>query len=816
MISEYSKIIQLERPSNDDAKYFASVMGEVDKRIKDNYSTLQSFTDELAGVDIIKADDKEFYDSKVRDVTNRLNELGTVDLTNIGSVMQAKRALGEITKDKRIINSVTQTKYARRIMDQWDKVRTNPKLAQSWNPINYSNDMDSISGYLNNSDPFSEIGIQNASLYGGENEKLYEAGKQLKESSKDYVQGISKVTIKAKDKNALRGQMDAIPGMARQNKIEYDYYRKQDPNFVNNLMAGLPNEIEYLKKEIESLEITEKASLDSKDADGNIIQGKYYKGLAAEQAGYLKHRLNQLEQIQRLPESQAGLALYEENKKAKHVQTFYTPSEIQGENKAAKTAFEMNLLREKLNLQGKQYNLQVDKFKEEVGQNAIDNSFKAQGLILKELEISGKLKKSVTGTSTGGGGSIGLDPNDYLIDQTFVQEGQGNFLQNKQAESAIFESSYNQSLDALVELLDESSSTSNQYKEKLITSLQQQGIKVDKSNFKSAFTPENLNKISAALDFVESNTGGDGASSFGQLLIQRVSDLSDIKQRKYITDLQLKTANRGLEQKSPEERNRIANKRLEIMGDLRIHGKNINLAMFTKDIDKDYAPIEAAGNSRAQRAPYFVKYENGKKVNYYTGEENPITGGNSEKSKRINIDRTKVIAKELDYANKQLVVQVPVIEGSDEKVRYETMYVPINDSDLKTFRGLIDENLGIYTKSGLDLEDLLFNPRLDKGIVETISKEKFYINGTSLGMPPGSSLTYSMKPLVKNGIMRFTIHTNGKSHEVDRYTSRKEFSSVFAKAYKDLYTSIKSKQGNISDKDAHALAMKYTIEEITK
>ena len=65
MISEYSKFVPLEKPTNEDAKYFVSVMNQVGQRMEQNYNSLQAYTEQLSGIDIFRATDKSYFDNKI-------------------------------------------------------------------------------------------------------------------------------------------------------------------------------------------------------------------------------------------------------------------------------------------------------------------------------------------------------------------------------------------------------------------------------------------------------------------------------------------------------------------------------------------------------------------------------------------------------------------------------------------------------------------------------------------------------------------------------------------------------------------------------
>ena len=314
----------------------------------------------------------------------------------------------------------------------------------------------------------------------------------------------------------------------------------------------------------------------------------------------------------------------------------------------------------------------------------------------------------------------------------------------------------------------------------------------------------------AAYDSAAASSGIDTDSSFGKQVNHLLGELSDLSQQKYTKQLQLLEAMKGADKLPVSERNKYVSTNLENMGAIRVHDKVINLGVFTKDVNKNYAPIEASAKGLTQNSTRFFKIEDGKKVNYFTSDSSPIANGRTEKGKVISVDREKIVPQQFDYKNKRILVNVPLLDKEGKKLGTEQMFVELSDANLNSLANMIDTETPRIANKGVSLEDLLL--RADGNSIETFAQFPYIVNGSRLGMPYGTSLSYKMRALPKSGTTSFTVRApQGEFVARGEINTRELLEKTFSNAYRTSKAELKSANPNSSETAIHNEALKRAL-----
>ena len=814
MISEYSKYIPIERPTNSDAQYFVNVMNQVGQKMETNYQELQTYADQVAGIDIIKSNDKLYFDSRMEDTISKLNDLGTVDLNNSGSVRKAQATIQGVLKDPRIQNSVLQTQKVRRVQNQWSEVQKNPKLQKNWNPLNYSNDMSLITDYINSEDPLSGLSIDNASLYGGENEMLYEAGKSLKESSNDYVAGTTKLTIKSKDLNSLDSQWNSIPGLQRQAEIEYRALSKNNPNLGIQMSSSLGTYIANTKEALSQLKEQEAlASPEIDPATGNVTKAGAFAGMSRPQISYLEQKLQRLENIRSMDPEQAGLAMYIENKRNSHVTSFATPSQTVGVNQSVVKNFEMQVMAKKLDLQAEQFKLSDWKAKQDVALR--EKTFNHDSFIdYANLDLAKQKLDASSKENQISSGGIGLDMNTYVRGVETVPEANSDAYSTWNNRAKELKGEYTQTLEGLLESLDNTTSNGQTGSQILQNNLKSKGINIDLKNVKKEdyaklLSPSTNRKLEAALDVTLSNLGTSGLSSKGKQVNEYFARLSQISRERFVHDLNFVDASRGTEKMSAKDSRKKINADLSLMGELKGHPSEVDLNIFSGLKSEQAKLIQNSAKGFLDRATIFNQTKDGNIVNYYTTDENPLTGS-KVKSQKVNIDKAESKVVAYDPIKQTLTVEALVKGKTKEADAFQRFQIPLLSGDNERFSNIINPGLREYMSQKVSYEaKVLASSETVQASLSTISH---VIGGNRLGLPEGEVFSVYVVPLPKANKVEFALDYNGERIPVrGNITSLKVLEQYISEGYNKAKALVKSKNPTMSEKELNALAYKATL-----
>lgn len=804
--SRFSKFIPLERPSNDSTRLFVASMDQVGARMEKNFSELQGYVDKLESVDIYRASDKEYFDVKVKQTLQDLN--GIVDFNSSASQIRAKKSLGGVMQDTRIRNAVTNTSKIRKVMGQWDKISTDPKLAaKHYNRDNYLYDMMAVEDYSRSTEDNASFSLNSASIYNGENEQLAQMGRELKMSQYEAINasGETKLLIKEKNKQLLEGQVDSIASMGNQNRIELAVALRQNPGIREELVGSIPKQIKSIEESLANLEAQEKFAAVGNPEGGENPAG--FIGRHSTQIAYLRGKLNNLQNIASLPEDQMLLSLYNQNKKDRHVQSNYSYDQSSNKNPVFFEMWKMNQLSDALKLKQRSEDRADKNFNLDVLNSSHDRNIDNAKLDLqrKELDLDQEKllieasAKGITGLGGVGGGYTQGNPfaspyAPYLMEDSDGTKQPASSLQAWGTETRELNNQFNSEMSNLMGLLSTVSQTDKDIVNRIQTRLSESGIKVDMNNIsdleKKFNTPENLRKLSNALDSMESNTGSGNlmASGFGRKISESLINLTKLNQKQFLLGYQATTARDLANAQSARNKSSYDEELMKAfeggVGYTSMQGKVIPISEFVAGSSEKLLQVRNLINSRLKNSKTFIGPDG---QNYYLGGVDPKTLTPSKNGIDIDFDKTEVISLNPNTNTLSLNVASRVDKDGKTVLNMIPMKVQLDASEAQNMANSIRP--GIYEassnlKKNVEVEDLLKQPGVPAIVRQRFSTLPNFTGGKELGMPSNATISYRMEVTDNDLVLFIKDPDTGKEFSTPNFTSQKHFKAALTEAYK--------------------------------
>lgn len=803
MISRFSKFVPLEKPSNESTRLFVATMDQVGARMEKNFSELQSYVDKLESVDIFRASDKEYFDAKVKQTLQDLN--GIVDFNSTASQIRAKKSLGTVMQDNRIRNAVTNTSKIRKVMSQWDKISTDPKLASKhYNRDNYLYDMMAVEDYSRSVDENASFSLNSASIYNGENEQLAQMGRELKMSQYEAInaKGDTKLLIKEKNKQLLEGQVDSIPTMTNQNRIELSVALRQNPAIKDQLLASVPQQIRQLEKSLADMEAQEKFAAVGDPTTGAEAQG--FVGKHRTQIEYVQNKINNLKNISSLPEDQMLLALYTQNKKDRHVQSNYNYELSTNKNPVFFEMWRMNQAADALRLKKRSADLADKKYDLDVLNSNHDRSMDRQELDLAKQTLEFNREKAMIEAAskgfsglgnpgaTGLGNPFGNPYEPYLMEDTDGVKQPASALQAWADESNKTNQAFSKEMSNLMGLLGTVSQTDKDIVTRITNRLSESGLRVDLNNIKELEknfnTPENLSKLANVLDAMESNTG-DGTlmgSGFGKKISESLINLSKINQKQFLLGYQATAAKELATIQSARTKDSYDNelkKAFEGIGFNSTQGKVIPLSEYSAGSSEKLLQVRNLINSRLKQTKTFIGPD-GK--NYYLGGVDPKTGKPSENGIDVDFEKSEIISINPNTNILSLNVAARSAVNGKIVVTNIPMKVQLDQSDARNISNSIRP--GIYEaasgiRNNMEAEDWLKQPGVSSVVRQRFASLPNFTGGRELGMPSNATISYRMEVTDNDLILHIKDPETGKEFSTPNFTSQSHFKEALRKAY---------------------------------
>lgn len=139
---------------------------------------VQSYIDNIAGLDIMKESDKDYLRSKVDGLTSQISRVAGADFSNKNIVNQISGLTSKIAGDQNIMNAVNSTSYIRKLNDSYDQLsKSKPEL---YSNANRAYDNQFVEQYLTN----REVG----EVYSGPKEATVGSADSVRKRIMDEVQ----------------------------------------------------------------------------------------------------------------------------------------------------------------------------------------------------------------------------------------------------------------------------------------------------------------------------------------------------------------------------------------------------------------------------------------------------------------------------------------------------------------------------------------------------------------------------------------------------------------------------------------------------
>lgn len=133
-----------------DLNLMTKVLTFKDAQFKTNAAKIQSNIDALGSVDLLKSEDKEYMNGKVNAVVEDINSLGGVDLGDVNVINRINSISDSVYSDNDLVTAISSTQTVRSLMDQYQKMQSNPKLSSGFAPQNYEHDMKYVTEWQSN------------------------------------------------------------------------------------------------------------------------------------------------------------------------------------------------------------------------------------------------------------------------------------------------------------------------------------------------------------------------------------------------------------------------------------------------------------------------------------------------------------------------------------------------------------------------------------------------------------------------------------------------------------------------------------------
>src|SRR5690606_6132519 len=132
-----------------DLGLFAKVLGTKQQQFDIGTQKIQAGIDALGQLDVMKEEDRTYLNSKINNLVNSLNQMGSVDFSDMNVLNQIEGMGGDIYGDNKVITALSSTKAARKLISGYEKYKTDPKLSKLYSPVNEAYDMKKVMDWVN-------------------------------------------------------------------------------------------------------------------------------------------------------------------------------------------------------------------------------------------------------------------------------------------------------------------------------------------------------------------------------------------------------------------------------------------------------------------------------------------------------------------------------------------------------------------------------------------------------------------------------------------------------------------------------------------
>ena len=131
-----------------DLNLFSKVMQYKQAKYDQGATAIQGEIDQMGSLDVLKSQDKDYVNSKIKNLVNGVNNLGGVDLSDTNIVNQIEGFGSDIYSDDKVLSAISNTKSVRQLQAGYEALKTNPKLTKMYSPVNEAYDNRAVEDYI--------------------------------------------------------------------------------------------------------------------------------------------------------------------------------------------------------------------------------------------------------------------------------------------------------------------------------------------------------------------------------------------------------------------------------------------------------------------------------------------------------------------------------------------------------------------------------------------------------------------------------------------------------------------------------------------
>lgn len=711
MISQYTKLAKVEPIADVGFDFFAKAAQYKSEKIQQSKNVLQST---LAGfvnnVDILKEDDRQYFNEKVKNVVDNLNNFKDVDLSDPNTAYHLQSMLGEVKQDGRVLTSILDTSNFRNVQKQINVMRTNPKYQKLLNPKLNAWDEKKMQEYINT--PGARFELQNASIDPDVESQLEAGYKNIAERKQVDIIGENIVTKNIKDWNLLYGNGQEVANknsqhFAKTYEVDFDFERnpRQAIKGVSNMLEIQENFYKNKKTELEAALTTTNDPSKYKDAI-QAYQDKINEVTANRKLVEEGKDLGSIKNI--------GFSAYLQNTAIQQASKGYSYISKVEMSKQAQLEQQAKLMGLKLGLEN-QMEIAAD-----------DRRFQRE-LYLKQLDVQGDvtvagIRKDKDGT-TSSTSPISDVLGDNLL-QTVVQDTKGQetnwFSKNSNDLRGLQNDALKLQQD-LVKIMVEQSNSNPKVKQ-MLEKYPDLGTKL--------YGEKALKSILSTADMLSSLSGSkldNGATAEGAMkIMNQIKEKNVLYNLKAIEDKKIKQ----LGGKDESSYNKLYNE----LNASTIIRRDIPLNMLN-NLDKDTTPLFNALIPDITKGSILTK--EGKVF------DNTFSGANKGRDILKNIDWEKSEKGSFNVDN--LTLEVTPKNSKGEPLSDEPVLIKLTSEFVSKLRLLgWNDTIEKINKPNTEIDFYVKRPN-NAEAVKVISQHSFYIDSTkSPNLPKGTVLEYNI------------------------------------------------------------------------
>ena len=817
MISRFTKYTPLDIPQDNSADFFIKALDYRMKKEDAGVAELQAFADATSNIDILRASDKEYFDTKYKALTEEVNNLSTLDLTNPSALHKAKQTLSTIKDDPRIVNALKSTQNARKVVGQWDKVMTDPRLKAQYNSVNHSEDLAELEAYLNG-DEKASFGLQGARLYDGFHENLLKDVMKLDPTTMDYGVGdgdFSKTIVKGRSRQAIMNLAKDRINSSQQLQIEFNSALRTNPKLLETNQANIKSFVDRSKRELNDIQVKAKSLPENNPRRAQLMQN----------AQELANDIEAKERLLTADPKTAAWEIYKDSVAQRMINIGGVQSVSVQLDPTDKALFDRKQ--------------KIEEFEWRKGQDNIANMFTQQELDLKDQEIRAKSKTDLQA-------SLGLAPEQYTLDSYEEVPTGTEYSIAKQKTNQIYLNQISLTKDLLKDL---HSSIAPVEFAKVQQVMKARGLDLDNLNLEknsSLFFPKNLDALNTAITGILENSGNPNTPLYSQIS-QKLSNILEMNQLRIIEAGRLRQAEDEVKKEtgySPNKKIQVSSSSFDPAGILAKAGnydfsskededfqKKVNeklrLASGGKSVVYSYSNIPISTYASKDTKEY-VAFSNNvqttlKNSDFVTSEDGsiqyPLNSQGVSKTKNSksgdiikDVDWSKSEALYIDPRKQQIIVQLKDKEG----VALEggkKFAVPLNQKQVESLSTSLGYNYNQLVDVTETVDMNIDNNNYDSKAWGEISKSLMITPTAKYGLPSDISLPFKVLS-GSRGRRTIAFSNNGQWHTTSQFPTINQFQGAVGAGYRKNYEVLKKENPNALDKTLRQQAFKKTIEQI--